>query len=409
MSNVVKYFNSSMVGAPVMSNTEGDMYAVIKACLVDGFNLKAITSISRAGSVATAYIPSHGFDPNAVLLIAGYSQTEYNGEHRITAYDSDHVSFEVTGAPATPGTGSGTAKVAPLDFELVYAGTYKGVFRSRNTLGPRHYLRVDNAQPSTEWVTTNSRYAKITLAENMSDIDTFVGARVPYNPADPTRNERGHGWFKWWQAAAGGGDGGSGARKWLVVGDDRGFYFHTASAASGNFSFRAMCGYLEFPSYKASDAYNGAIWGGEAYGGQAVGDYFVNGAEGVAANYAGSVYAGSRVLRDFTGLAPTRHALMSLTTGGSYVSGVSTGLPYPNGPDFSMVLHPAYLKDENAALRGYAPGLYVIHNDLGTTQVDLTVLENVSGYAGKKFLLTVVPYEGSQQSWVALDLTGPWR
>ena len=52
----------------------------------------------------------------------------------------------------------------------------------------RHYLRVDDSLPAG-YTTTWAKFARVTIAEGMADIDTFVGAQAPFTPDAPTRNE----------------------------------------------------------------------------------------------------------------------------------------------------------------------------------------------------------------------------
>ena len=42
----VKYFNSGMTGAPQIANNWGDLVTMLDACLVNGFALKAIDTLS---------------------------------------------------------------------------------------------------------------------------------------------------------------------------------------------------------------------------------------------------------------------------------------------------------------------------------------------------------------------------
>ena len=177
MTTNIKVFHGQMAGAPQITNVFGDVYSTIKACLTTGFNLRGIESITRSGSIATANCTAgHGYEVGQWVLHEGAAQAEYNGEIQVLTKNTTQYTFAVSGTPVTPATGTITAKVAPLDFEEVYSGTNKGVFRSKNTLGPRHYLRLDDDQPSTEWVDGNSKGCKVTLAENMSDVDTFIAA-----------------------------------------------------------------------------------------------------------------------------------------------------------------------------------------------------------------------------------------
>ena len=52
----VKYFNSGMTGAPQIANNWGDLVTMLDACLVNGFALKAIDTLTFAAGIATATI-----------------------------------------------------------------------------------------------------------------------------------------------------------------------------------------------------------------------------------------------------------------------------------------------------------------------------------------------------------------
>ena len=191
MSNQVKWLYQGMTGAPVLTNTWGSLTALLDACLVTGFNLQTVSSITRSGSTATATLTAgHGFVVDQVMLIAGCDQAEYNGEFTVTAITATTVSFTVSGTPVTPATTAGaiTLKVAPLGFEIAFTGSNKRVYRSPNPLSNRHYLRVDDSLP-TGYTTGWAKFARVTMAEAMADVDTCVGGRAPYDANAPTKNE----------------------------------------------------------------------------------------------------------------------------------------------------------------------------------------------------------------------------
>lgn len=71
------------------------------------------TSITRVGSVATVTIPAgyiDWFGDNDRVTIAGAAQGEYNGTVEITRLSNTQFTYAVTGAPATPATGTVTVK-----------------------------------------------------------------------------------------------------------------------------------------------------------------------------------------------------------------------------------------------------------------------------------------------------------
>jgi hypothetical protein len=326
--------------------------------------------------------------------------------------------FTVAGTPATPATTatSITAKVAPLGFEKVFSGANKAVYRSPNVLSNRPYLRVDNSLDPA-WTSTYAKYGKVTMAQSMTDVDTFVGARAPFSPAFPDRNEIGtgsgssatDGWYKWYHARSGSTEitaPAAGSRDWVLVGDDRGFYFYTALESAGA---RAGYAFTDFASFKAGDSFSTILCATESF----------NLASSSALQYASRgnyaayehTYEGRVLMRNYTQLGgATRAAYLSLSGApAATVSGVTNNFPFPNGADYSLVATPVLLKEETgASLRGTMPGLYHIQHS--QPYPDRTVLDNVAGFAGRKFLVLASANENAGNACSQLfDITGPWR
>lgn len=71
--------------------------------------LQAVSSITRAGDVATATTASpHGYVSGADVIVAGADQAEYNGRVNITVTGDLTFTYAATGSPATPATGTVT-------------------------------------------------------------------------------------------------------------------------------------------------------------------------------------------------------------------------------------------------------------------------------------------------------------
>ena len=429
MTLPVKYFHSNMQGAPQLSNAWGCMTALLDACLVTGFNTKAINSITRVASVATATISAgHLYEVGQVLSVSGADQAAYNGEVCVVSATTTTFSYAVTGTPVTPATGSTlSVKVAPLGWEIAFTGTNKRAYRSANILSNRPYLRVDDGLDPA-WTTTYSKYAKVTMAQGMSDIDTFVGARAPFDAAFPTRNEVGTGsgsnayggWHKWYYAKADGGPVNGQAdsysapgdfnRAWVVIGDDRGFYLINQWGSSTG-TLGAHC-FTDFESYRTADGFNTLLGATDAW---ITATSIVSG-QGPDSNqnFARTCdYVGKVLMRDFTQVGSNvRAGFCTLNTNNNAVctSGSATGILWPNGPDYSLILHPVFLKQENSHLRGKMPGLMWIHNNSPSFN-HLDVISDVMGYPGSKFLLVkVASANGYYQElgMLAFDITGPW-
>ena len=125
----VKFFNSGMTGAPQIANNWGDLVTMLDACIVNGFALKAIDTMTFADGIATATISAgHAYRLEQVLEIAA-DQPEYNGQFRVIATTATTFTFAATGTPVSPATSatSLSAKVAPLGWEKAFAGTDKAL------------------------------------------------------------------------------------------------------------------------------------------------------------------------------------------------------------------------------------------------------------------------------------------
>ena len=419
MTTTVKYFNYAQQGAPSVTNNWGDLITLLDACLVTGFYSTTISSLTSSGGVASATITGHAYVLDQVVLIAGADQAEYNGEHRITAVSTNLIQFAVTGSPATPATTSSaiSCKVAPLGFEKIYSsGLYKAVYRSQNNLSNRPYLRVDNGFYSP-WTTTYFKFAKVTMAEGMADVDTFLpGGRAPFDWTNTTKNEGAGtfsgvaalcGWFKWYSSATTNTqttDGGVGAKFWAIVGDDRGFYLHIATAAGNNLS--CCYAFNDFKSYKNGDAYNTLLSASDYYippNGQnwqnEFGNYFGNSAD----------TTGKVLMKDNSHIGDyTTASFVSVNpTNAQIISGYTAALPYPNGADFSLVLFPTYIRESSTvSIRGQMPGLFYIPQAVYNIIPPYTVLSNVAGYPDRKFV--ILQTSNAVGGRVAYDITGPW-
>jgi hypothetical protein len=389
------------------------MISLLDAVLVNGFNNKTVDSISRVGTEVTVKIlAGHKYVVNQIVTIAGADQVEYNGEHRVKAVTSTALTFDITTLPTTPATtaSSLTIMTSPLGFQKAFAATGLAAYRSTNVLGPRIYLRVDDTQYSG-YTTSQHTCARIQICETMSDINTYGGARAPYDPANPTVNDTTDGTYKWSYSRNATAVGG---HAWTLVGDDRGFYIYTSmsnSPASWLYQYKIPYAFQEFTSFKAGDAYNIYLACHAMKG-----DYYIYPTTGGPVDASPNLTTGKYILRDYTQVGNhIRCSYVSLATNATYqiYSGYQTGIPWPNGPDFSLILHPVYLQQETTNhLRGIMPGLYFIHNN-APAYTDGNIISNIAGYPGRNFLIVSSDTGGTTSpataALVAIDITGPWR
>lgn len=427
MTLPVKYYANTMQGAPQLTNDWGCMTALLDAVLVTGFNLKTIETLTSDTGVATANIPAgHLYWVGQVLTVSGADQNEYNGEVRVLAVTTSTFTYVITGMPVSPATGASiTSKVAPLGWEIAFTATNKRAYRSKNVLSNRPYLRVDDSCDPA-YTTSYAKKAKVTMAQGMSDIDTFVGARAPFDSAYPTRNEVAtgsgagvyDGWYKWYYARS---DGNAydhyGAsvfnRPWTLVGDDRGFYIFNDTWSSGGLGGKC---FTDFESYRSADGFNTLLCAQEAYNYASIPSSSYD-SEGYQSSDWRSRFprtldgVGKILMRSYLQIGNNVNpSFTSLNTNnGQTTSGYSTGISWPNGPDYSMILHPTLLR-ESSHLRGRMPGMFWVHNDSPSFN-HLDTISGVAGYPGRTFLLLKVAHgvsSGNYTATLAYDITGPW-
>lgn len=451
----IKWLNNNMTGAPQITAAWGSLTTMLDAVLVNGFNSRSVSTITRTGSVATVtFATAHGFIANQIVNITGADQSDYNGDQLVSSLTNLTISFNVTGSPVTPATGTINCKTPGLQtshtgfgFEIYRTGTNKRVYRTTNTTSNRACLRVDNAlDASGNYPTTYAKSGRVTIAQDYSDIDTAVGVQAPFDPAAPNKNTTVssgvngtavNGWFKWYHSrfyntantqtnsttgmessVAGtiaAGSETTGNRSWVVVGDDRGFYLFidTAGPANiwGNGYGRTMYAFTDYKSKAPGDLFNTALVATEWFNTAATTTSSawpdINNYMTVSGNTSGKA-----VLNHWSGLGGWRNfsitSVFALSSTGA--PGLATGLVSINPSDNSLLLFPTYMLS-NSSIIGTLPGLYwPVGNRLDN--MDLTINDSVINYPGKKFL-TVGLGRGSDLSNTnnaryIFDITGPW-
>ena len=121
-------FDSSQVGAPVLSGSAGALRAVIKACLVDGFGAGPVATLTVSGGIATAtYAGAHPFKVSYVAQFAGATPAGLNGNKVILSVTGTSVTFAAPGVPDGAATGTITSKAAPAGWQELFAGALTNV------------------------------------------------------------------------------------------------------------------------------------------------------------------------------------------------------------------------------------------------------------------------------------------
>lgn len=279
-STDIKFYVHTNSNAPQLQNAFGSMISVLDVCLVNGINIGPISSLTASGTTITALFSSaHNLMQYQVIKITGAAQSEFNGEHRIlTVPNAQSVTFELAAAPSTTtATGTITASLPPLGWEKPFSssnptGGGKAAYRSKNLLlSSRPFLRVvDELDPV--WTSTYAKYAKVGIVEDMTDIDTMLGVRAPFDAALPNKNWVGtgsgtsaiNGWAKWYYARTeyenelyyGVSDNTptpNGNRSYLLIGSAD-FFYILPSVVAGNQNSVSCYGFGAFKSYLQDDS-----------------------------------------------------------------------------------------------------------------------------------------------------------
>lgn len=393
----VKMYHSRMLEAPTLNGLSGSLITVLDAILVSGFGQVNVTSINRSGSTATMVTATaHGFETGTVVQIAGAAETEYNGEFVVQAVDGTTVTFAVSGTPATPATGTITVKRAPAGFSKAFAdGSTRAAYRSNDMSSRRNFLYVNDASV----LAGGSKEAQVFAYESMSDIDTGTN-RYPESLV-----------FICVKSGAVSAEG----RNWIAVSDGKTLYFftHVNSASSGGFESPGTNGHSglcfgDLIAYKPDDVNANFVTGSS----QSSAGNSTTTANGIITSTtslgsSATLTAGSPVLcmlKDFTGVGGSVAAAV-YGVGQNYV-GQNVFLGYPHLPDNGFYMVPLLATQSGPSLiRGRLPGLYEsVH---GRCFANGAVIENVQGFAGRKFIM-VYSNAGSSPGCVVIDTTGPW-
>lgn len=241
-----RMFSSADTGAPVLNGQVSTLINVLNACLVDGYNTKTIT-ITRSGSTATATCTAHGFANRRVVTVSGAGESEYNGMFRITGVpDADTFTFEVTGTPATPATGTISCVVSPLGWTKPFTGTNKAAYRnSVADGGTGMYLRV---------VDSSGYNGSVQVFATMSDVDTGTDvAPLVANFAN------GLFWNKSYTNDAT-------ARTWTLIGDGLTFYLSVISYPADGYFYEGMYCAGDLESDVPGDAWHYTVAGRSSAG-----------------------------------------------------------------------------------------------------------------------------------------------
>lgn len=182
MPQEVMLYHSGQVGAPGANLAiAGGMSGLLDACLVNGFNVQGVATLTRSGTTATATTSgTHGFAVGEWVDVAGADQAAYNGRVKVTAAPAvNQFTYEVTGSPATPATGTITARYGPAGWSKPHSGTNGGVYvTGAGSLG--HAMQVEDGNPYSDG-NASCRTRIVTVPTGFPDSGDDLGEQCRMN------------------------------------------------------------------------------------------------------------------------------------------------------------------------------------------------------------------------------------
>lgn len=378
----IRLYRYDQTGAPVLTGQTAKLNALIKACLVDGYNSGSVTSITRSGNTATVTRTGHGFVSGQFVLHAGADQTEYNVEEVVTVIDANTYTYPVSGTPATPATGTITSKFAGCGWAEEFTGTGKSAFRAGS--GNRLRLRVDASG------TNNPR---VIGYESMTDVDTGTAAF-------PLEAQMAGGGYAYTSNSTD-----ATARPWLILASETWVYIWIANAHATSAGFVTTGAntqfyfFGDFQSYKVGDAFNTAY----------IFAYSTGSAQCSMASLASSSLTTATnahfIARSYLQTGSSVTACKSGDTAKGSATMGSGQVAFPDPVTGGLLLSPVYINEASTGVvRGVMPNLWQpLHG--GLTPGD--TFTGSGALAGKKFLILACPSNASSYR-AALEVPHWW-
>ena len=381
-------FDSSQVGAPVLSGSAGALRAVIKACLVDGFGAGAVATLTVSGGIATAtYAGAHPFKVGYVAQFAGATPAGLNGNKVILSATGTSVTFAAPGVPDGAAAGTITSKAAPAGWQELFAGALSNVIALKPSAveATGCVLRVDD---------TATMNARVRAFEAMTDVSSGVGLT-------PLESQVAGGLY--WPKSS---SANATARPWIVIADERGFYLAVDPTGTGRYTL-TYAG--DIASLKSGDAYGYLLTGNQSD--QAAASTVPDGCCGYSGR---SARGGAYLVRAHTAIGQSvaaqrlgahHNGLTADVYAGT--AGYSVGA-YPNGANNGLMT--GALELHALGIRGTLPGLLHPVQDCGNAFATGAIVDGTDDLAGRRLMAirTAPPAGAVVVGTVFIDVTGPW-
>jgi len=226
------WMHSGQLGATVLnalgSTPNGQMLVMLDACLVDGFNVQTVASVTIDGSnvILTFGLP-HGYALKQKITVSGSDDPLLNGSHRIISQTIDTLTLKISGVTNT--TGVVKTKVSPLGFESVIGNTKPLIrgYRSKDPTSTKTVLHLDMSYPTGAGYSSTSpaRRAMVTACTGIDETGAPIGdyfASIHNRPTNPNGSLF---WYESREHLKTREVDSSAQLSWIIIGNGKYFYF----------------------------------------------------------------------------------------------------------------------------------------------------------------------------------------
>lgn len=375
-----------MRGAPVLGNTAGSLVAVLDALLVNGWGALTATSGVIADGIATFnFAETDTFNADEVVLIAGASPPELNGEARVLAKGINTISIATT-AEDGPITGPATVKYAPAGWAIALSDGNRRAYRHTDPSGPAWYYWVDDSA---------SNYARWRIFESMEDLDTGI------TPCPTEAQMAGGGYMIKWTSGA------PASTFYEAAADPLAVLLGARNGGFTNLAVRVRGFGLPVNVYGSGDANPWSAFiscGYSTSGGYGYGSLLDSSESYTAGNVGGQVYC----VRNPAGTAYSATVNVRAVSGGYNVTSGNYGTWGALSAGGTVLLSPLLLTGHMSVV----PGAYFVPQSGAYSHFNQSdILAGVGALAGRRLLAIRAGGRGNlDANGVAfIDMTGPWR
>lgn len=366
----VKVFRSTDYGAPTNTNAAGALIAILDACLVNGYGEQNVVSITLVDNIATVtVVAAHGLSSGAFVKILGAEQPAYNGDFPITVTGANTFTYQVTGTPATPATGTIIKIVAPAGWTKPFSATNKAGYK-QGAGSNGFYLRVED---------TTTSAARVKGCENMTGIDVTVSDF-------PTNTQVSGGCYIQKNNS-------TTARPWDLIASEKFFVLITTTDQP---SYKQLHIFGDIVSNKSGDAFGTVLI--------APTNSFATGSEtnNLQTSFLSSMQ-GHFIARAHTQIGSAVQCGKT-AIGSQLTFGGTGGVAYPSPIDGALHLAPVFITEPNAGLRGKLPCVWQILHYAPFQQGD--IITGTGEFAGKTFFASNTTFNVGAQA--LFEISDTW-